>query len=180
VTEVQEEYTLAIWKEVKGYEGLYLVSDDGRVYALPRTIETSYRTVNRSGKLLKPGKRGKGRTLYEFVVLSDGEQSKHHAVHRLVATAFLDNPDNLPEVNHIDENPLNNHASNLEWCDRQYNIEYSKNKPVAQYDTDGMKIAEYKSIKYAASLTGISRTSIGNVLNGWSMTAGGYVWKYSK
>lgn len=108
------------------------------------------------------------------------KQSKYHAVHRLVATAFLDNPDNLPEVNHIDENPLNNHVSNLEWCDRQYNIEYSKNKPVAQYDMDGVKIAEYKSIKYAAYITGISHTSIGNVLNGWSMTAGGYVWKYSK
>lgn len=100
-----------------------------------------------------------------------------YSVHRLVAKAFIPNPNDLPEVNHKDENPLNCKASNLEWCDRQYNIEYSKAKRVAQY-FDGEKIAEYKSAVFASKMTGISRTSICNVLNGWTKTAGGYEWKF--
>lgn len=104
---------------------------------------------------------------------------EHKSVHRLVAEAFIPNPDNLPEVNHKDENGLNNSVDNLEWCSHQYNIEYSKNKAVVQY-YDGERIAEYKSIKVASQQTGINRKSISNVLNGWSKTAGGYEWDYKE
>lgn len=170
---------MAMWKEIDGYEKLYLISDEGEVYALPKTVITGNKTTHRNGKLLKQGVRGRGNTLYKFVVLSDGNTVKRFSVHRLVAKAFLENPNGYPEVNHKDEDSLNNHVENLEWCDRQYNIEYSKNKAVSQFSIDGEKIAEYKSIKYASAITGIGRKSIENALNGWSNTAGGYIWKYS-
>lgn len=172
---------MATWKEVAGYEELYLISDEGQVMALPKEISTRnpYGEIIRhtKAKLLKPSLRGRGNQKYPFVVLSKNGQPQIFSLHRLVAMTFLPNPDDLPEVNHKDENPLNCNVSNLEWCDHQYNIEYSKNKAVEQY-FDGEKIAEYKSIKYASELTGISRTAINNALTGYSMTAGGYKWKY--
>jgi hypothetical protein len=132
----------------------------------------------RPEKILKPGKRGKNGHYYYFVILTNGNTTSHASVHRLVANAFLDNPYNLPEINHKDEDRLNNNAENLEWCTRQYNIEYSKAKRVSQYSVDGEKIAEYKSISVAAEITGIGRRSINNNLCGWSNSAGGYIWKY--
>lgn len=168
---------MANWKEIAGYEGMYIISDEGVVVSLPRII-TNYRgSYERPQKELKPGHRGKGNLQYEFVVLFKDGKCDHRSVHRLVAEAFLENPDNLPEVNHKDENPLNNHVDNLEWCSRQYNIEYSKNKAVVQMDMDGEEIAEYKSVNYASDITGVGRTSISNCLNGWSESAGGYKWK---
>lgn len=146
---------MALWKDIKGFEGLYMVSSDGEVYALPKAVMTGNGETHRKGKYLKAGKRGRGKTKYLFVVLTNGEQTKHCSVHRLVAEAFIANPNDLPEVNHKDEDTFNNRAENLEWCDRQYNIEYSKNKPVTQYTKDGKKVAEYKSIKFAAKMTGI-------------------------
>jgi hypothetical protein len=169
---------LALWKEVVGYEGRYLISDEGDIYSLPKVVKGAW-LQKRKGKFLKKGKRGrKGQPQYEFVVLVDCDGICHkESVHRLVAKAFVDNPNNLPEVNHKDENSLNNHADNLEWCDRQYNIEYSKGKPIVQYDGDNA-IASYKSITYASKITGISRRNINNALRGYSKTAGGYSWRY--
>ena len=170
--------TMALWKEIIGYEGRYLVSDEGEIYSLPKTVKGAWEQ-HRKGKFLKKGKRGKkGQPQYEFVILVDGNGESHkESVHRLVAKAFIDNPFDLPEVNHKDENSLNNHANNLEWCDRQYNMEYSKGKKVVQYEND-VAIAQYKSIAYASEITGISRRAINNALSGWSKTAGGYLWKY--
>lgn len=169
---------MALWKDIAGYEGRYMVSDEGEVYSLPKIVCGAWEQ-HRKGKLLKKGKRGrKGQPQYEFVILVDNNGKSHkESVHRLVAKAFLDNPFCLPEVNHKDENSLNNNVSNLEWCDRQYNIDYSKSRPVVQYD-DGVVLATYKSISYAGKITGISRRAINNVLSGTSKTAGGYVWKY--
>lgn len=169
---------MAFWKDVAGYEGLYQVSDEGDVKSLPRLKHNGKGRFETKERILRPGTRGKGQTLYQFVVLTDGQAAKHIAVHRLVANAFLENPEGLPEVNHKDENPLNNHLSNLEWCTRQYNIEYSKAERIAQYTLDGEKLAEYRSISVAAKITGIGRTAINNSLTGWSKSAGGYVWKY--
>jgi hypothetical protein len=170
---------MAIWKEIPGYEERYLVSDEGEIYSLPKFVETT-KSQHRKGKYLKPGKRGNEGHQYEFVILVDENGEKHRkAVHRLVALAFLENPDDLPEVNHIDENPLNNKVENLEWCDHQYNIDYSKSKAVEQYDDNGF-VARYKSIAYASKVTGIKRSAINNALSGWSQTAGGYFWKYDK
>lgn len=170
---------MTIWKEIPGYEERYLVSDEGEIYSLPKFVETT-KSQHRKGKYLKPGKRGNKGHQYEFVDLVDQNGEKHReAVHRLVALVFLENPEDLPEVNHKDENPLNNKVENLEWCDRQYNIEYSKGKAVKQYNENGF-VAKYKSIVYASKMTGIHRQAIVNALQGWSRTAGGYIWKYDK
>ena len=161
-------------KPVKGYEGLYLVADDGTVYSLPRVVFNGRGFYERPMQKLRAGTRaGK----YKFVILRKDGEEKHFAVHRLVAEAFLENPNHYEEVNHKDENPENNAVSNLEWCTRQYNIDYSKSKSVAQFE-NGLKIAEYKSVSYAARITGIKRTAIDNAVNGRSRTAGGYCWKY--
>ena len=172
---------MALWRDIVGYEGLYLISDEGDVIALSKEVAGrnafSKIVAHRKEKPLKHHLRGKGKLLYPAVALSKDGTTKSYSVHRLVAEAFIPNPDNLPEVNHKDENPLNCRAENLEWCDRQYNIEYSKAKRVCQY-LNGEKIAEYKSIAFASQITGIGRTSINNALSGWSETAGGYEWKY--
>lgn len=170
---------MALWKEVNGYEGLYLVSDEGQIYSLPRKVSNKRGNYVRKGRLLKPGLRGKAGMQYEFVILNNGVSSKHESVHRIVAMAFVDNPHSYGVVNHIDHNTRNNKASNLEWCTQQYNNEYGHNKSVKQYDTEGNLLAEYKSITIASNMSGIKRTAINNCLKGWSKTAGGYIWKYS-
>lgn len=174
---------MATWKDVAGYEGMYLVSDDGQVMSVDRDVlgknANGEMIVHRRGKMIKPHERGKDGLMYLAVTLSRDGESKAYSIHRLVAEAFIPNPDNLQEVNHKDENAKNNCVENLEWCTRQYNIDYSKSKHVSQYK-DGEKIAEYKSISHAAYITGIGRTSINNALCGWSKAAGGFEWKYEE
>ena len=159
---------MALWKDVAGYEGLYQVSDTGQVKSLARRWR-------RRDKLLKPGKRAGN---YLFVVLNRDGIEDRRSVHRLVAEAFLPNPNQLPQVNHKDEDPTNNHVDNLEWCTQEYNVRYSKSKKVFQCIGDSV-IAVHKSAVEAAKATGIGRTSINNALRGWSLTAGGYNWRYA-
>lgn len=168
---------MALWKEIAGYEGMYLISDNGEVVSLPRTVKSGEKTIHRKAKPIKAHLRGREKLKYEAVTLSKDGQRKSYSVHRLVANAFLPNPENLPEINHKDENPLNNKVENLEWCSRQYNIDYSKSRPVAQIE-DGKVIAVFKSIKEAGRQTGIKRTGINNVVCGIAKTAGGFNWKY--
>lgn len=169
---------MANWKEIIGYEGLYLISDEGEVISLPRTYRAKGKVYHRSKHTLKNYLRGRGKLMYEAVALSKNGETKTHSVHRLVAEAFIPNPDNLPEINHKDENPLNNSVSNLEWCTRQYNIDYSKSKAIIQY-SNGKEVGRYKSIAEASRITGIGRTSINNVLTGWSKVCGGFTWSYA-
>lgn len=97
-------------KEIPGYEGLYSITEDGQIFG------------HKSKKFLKWSDNGKG---YKYVRLTDGHRHyKHYYVHRLVAMTFIPNPNNLPEVNHKDENKANNCVDNLEWCDRSYNNAY--------------------------------------------------------
>lgn len=112
---------MEIWKDIEGFEGKYQVSNFGRVKSLPKyTYSRGYPQL-RKEKILKPGYTGKSRC-YATVRLNDGHSYK---VHRLVAQAFIPNPDNLPLINHKDENPKNNHVNNLEWCTNSYNVSYS-------------------------------------------------------
>ena len=170
---------MALWKEVAGYEGLYLVSDGGDVIALPKCVRSGDKIIQRRSKALKTHLRGKNGRFYEAVTLSKNGETRSFSVHRLVAESFLPNPDALPEVNHKDENPRNNHVENLEWCTRQYNIDYSKSKPITQISEDGAIVKAFKSIAEASRKTGIGRTSINNALTGWAQSAGGYRWAYS-
>lgn len=106
------------WRDVEGFNGKYQVSNLGRVRS------TRHKSVIRN-KILKPGRLRNG---YLRVALGNGDGTfKQATIHRMVATAFIPNPDNLEMVNHKDENPANNCVENLEWCTRSYNQIYSMN-----------------------------------------------------
>ena len=168
---------MALWREVAGYEGLYLVSDQGDVVAVPKEVRCGNKLQHRKRRPLKPHLRGKNGLYYKAVALTKNGETRQYSVHRLVAQAFIENPELLPEVNHKDENPLNNSVDNLEWCTRQYNMEYSKAKPIFQIFDDGT-VVRHKSIKAASEQTNIGRTAINNALTGWANRAGGYKWTY--
>ena len=106
------------WRDIKGYEGLYKVSNYGRVKSVERTIKGRHF----QGKILKGGKFSNG---YLFVCLRKNGENKNHLTHRLVASAFLENHMSFTDVNHKDGNKTNNHVDNLEWCSRSYNLEHA-------------------------------------------------------
>lgn len=114
-------------KPVKGYEGYYEVDQFGRVFSVDRVIsvEDNGRKYDKpiAGKQMKQTMHDKG---YKVVSLTKGGKTKNKFVHRLVAEAFLDNPDDLPMVNHKDEDKTNNFLENLEWCTASYNRTYGK------------------------------------------------------
>lgn len=117
---------MEIWKAIKGYEGLYEVSNEGNVRSLDATVPYGqFHSRSRKGRIMHQPSSSNG---YKQVALSKNGVAKIYRVHRLVAEAFLSNPLGLPEVNHKDEDKTNNRASNLEWCSRKYNNNYG-NKP---------------------------------------------------
>lgn len=167
------------WRNIGGYEGLYQVSNMGRV----KSIHYYHGTYER---IMKPGKINSG---YLVVSLCKDGKTKGHLVHRLVAQAFLDNTDNLTEVNHKDENPLNNSVGNLEFCDRKYNVNYGTgnqrraktlSRTVYQYTMDGELVKEWKSLMEIERSMGFSVGNISQCCNGQRKTAYGYKWTYNK
>lgn len=192
-----------IWKDIEEFEGLYQVSNLGRVRSLGH--DTWHK-----GRVLKQSFDGKGN--YLFVGLHKDGKIKQKNVHRLVAETFIPNPNNLPCVNHINEIKTDNRAINLEWCTVEYNSNYgnakknmidsrrknndqeeinrkiketkrkngsfSCEKPVAQYTMDGILVSTYDSATDAERKTGISRGGIQRCCVGRYSQAKGYVWKY--
>lgn len=173
-------YDLEEWRDIEGYEGLYKISSHGRVMSL------HYRKSKaETNKIMKICNDSNG---YKTILLCRGRNDhKHHRINRLVASAFIPNPNNYPVVNHIDENPANNHVSNLEWCTISYNTSYglspfkrtlSRGRRVAQLDLYGNIINTYPSGRFAAKQLGLANTNLFSVLNGKQKTFGGYKWKY--
>lgn len=160
---------MEVWKDIKGYEGRYQVSNMGRVKSLNYHRE-------RKEKLLNPSEDSYG---YLIVLLYKDGKRKLAKVHRLVAETFLNNPDNLPSINHKDENKKNNCANNLEYCSIGYNNRYSKEVPVVQCDRSGNIIRAWHSIKEASEGTTAKRSNIGACCRGEVKSAGGYVWHYA-
>lgn len=177
-----------IWKAVVGYEGKYEVSSIGRVRSIPRYVRNSVGSQTFvEGKILTASKDKAG---YIHVSLSDSEyKTRRWSVHRLVAIAFLKNPDNLPVVNHKDENKSNNCVENLEWCSQSYNLSYKdgqkkrRQQKIEMYNREtGEYIKTFNSIDEASKETGTNRTTISQVAsnNYGRRSAGGYIWRYAK
>ena len=167
-----------IWKPVRNYEGLYEVSNLGRVKSL------NYKRTGKE-KILKAYNNSHG---YLQVNLCKDGNREQPLVHVLVATAFLDNPDNLPEVNHKDENPKNNMVENLEYCSSSYNTNYGTrnkrvaeklSKPVFSVDKESGLIMWWQSTMEAERCTGINNGSITQCCKGKRKSAGNHYWFYA-
>lgn len=173
---------------IRGYPN-YEIEPDGRVFS------------KYSNKYLKQSMSGS----YYSVELFNSHGSKRKTIHRMVAEAYIPNPDNLPQVNHKDENKLNNDVSNLEWCTRQYNMTYGtiikrrvkntdftnpfyrenayknsmkQRKPVARYTKDGTYIDSFASAAEAQRKLGFASRHITEVCRGKRKSSNGYVWAY--
>ena len=183
-------FKMEIWKDIVGYEGLYEVSNFGRV-----------KSLKGHEKILKPANNGNG---YLFVYLWKNGKGKQSYIHRLVATAFISNPLNKPCINHIDCNPQNNNVDNLEWVTQRENIQYAyklgrkksgfenvsaeqrainnkkfKSKPIIAINlTTGKKI-HFESIREAGRKLNLSAGHINDVLKGRYKQTKGYTFKYA-
>ena len=177
------------WKEIKGYEGRYLISDSGNVMSL------NYGKMG-FAKVLTWKVNNKG---YAWVELRKNGIKEQKLIHRLVAEAFIENPEGFNLINHKDENPLNNDVDNLEWCDNSYNVRYSlerhperrvyhghgiregkyKALAVIQLDKGGNVIKEWENARTIFVETGMSDWSISEVCRGNRHTAYGYLWRYA-
>ena len=165
-----------VWKPVPGYEGLYEVSNYGRVKSL-----CAGRWRKEMIRRLVADKDG-----YMTVCLKKDGTVKNLKVHRMVAFAFIPNPQQFPEINHRNELRYDNRVENLEWCSSQYNQTYKGKhlrccKPVYQMDMDGNIIKTYKSINDAAAAVNVTPSHLSTVLSKRrkrNVTAGGFRWSY--
>ena len=161
------------WKMIPGYEGLYMVSNWGRVFSI------------RANRVLK--NRFTGR--YLQVSLCKNGKIKQFFVHRLVAEAFIQNPDNLPCVNHINEDKTDNRVENLEWCTWEYNNNYgtkgqriskTKSIEVEQWSLGGELIKVWPSQQEIKRVLGFQQSNISKCCNGERHTAHDFVWKWKQ
>ena len=171
------------WRPIIGYNNKYEVSNKGNVRCL------NYKNTNEV-KILTPYKTNRG---YLRVDLYANGKSYHHSIHRLVAEAFILNPDNLPQVNHKDENPLNNHVNNLEWCTVSYNINYGNRNskvskilqetkdsiPIKQYTLNGEFVKEWKGAREIERILGYNQANIRHCCEKQGRYAKEFQWRYS-
>lgn len=162
------------WKDIVGYEEYYQVNDLGNVKSIDRITKHGRK---RKEQLLK---LDKSRTYYSVGLWKDGVCHKH-SVHRLVAKAFIPNPDGKPQVNHINENKLDNRASNLNWMTASENANHGT--CVARSSSKRSKrvsngIETFESISEAERQTGVSNPNIVKCCKGIRKSAGGYKWSY--
>lgn len=158
-------------KPIRNYEGLYEIDELGNVYSLKRH------------KIMSPVMNNSG---YKTIKLSKDKHLTRYLIHRLVAETFIPNPDNLPCVNHKDEDKLNNSVDNLEWCTYQYNNSYktrgariskAKSVQIGQYDLDGTLVKEWKSMIEVQRVLGFDRGGISRACNGQLKTYKSFIWK---
>ena len=169
-----------------GYEGLYEVSDLGRVRSVTRIVSFGNQLRKVQGRILKPVVN---RTGYLYVHFSARLGGHHVFIHRMVAGAFLPNPHNYPHVNHKDENPANNTLRNLEWCTAKYNTNYgtgirrrslTQSRAVVQYDINMNKIKIHDGLQAAGRATNIDARTICSCCKGKRKYAGGFIWRYAQ
>ena len=174
-----------LWKDVVGFEGIYQVSNEGRVRSLDRVSDRGRRLKGKVLATAPGGRTGEYRSVQLFFLNGD---VKREYVHRLVAEAFLGTPKEGLQVNHIDENKANNKVTNLEWVTPSENINYGsrnekdiakKSKPVEQLTKAGKLVARYASATEAQRKTKVWRTHISACCLGKAMSAGGFLWRFA-
>ena len=185
-----------IWKPVVGYEGLYEVSNVGRVRSLPRDIiQSNGKKIRTKGKILILWLQNKG---YKMTCLRRDNRSKFKLVHQLVGKAFIPNPDNKPFIDHINGNRSDNRVENLRWCTAKENSNFElakkhasdairgktgvlcpNSKSVSQFTLDGKYIRTFGSGCEAERETGIDQGRISLVCRGKRRQTGGYIWRYN-
>lgn len=179
-----------LWKDIVGYEGRYQVSSFGRVRSVSRIVNRPRGTTRLvESKVLSLQKNKFG--YLRILLIDKNHKAKTCSVHRLVALTFIPNPNNLPMVNHKDENKENNSVENLEWCDAAYNTSYGtaiqrrsekRRRKVEMIDKySGKTLKVFNSVQEASNESGISRQLITDVCmkRPRKYTAGGYIWRYA-
>lgn len=175
-----------VWKDIPGFEGRYQISNLGNIKSI------NWRNTNKE-RLMVPQDNGHG---YKWIGLRDGSPiKKQFYIHRLVAQAFIPNPNNLPQVNHKDGNTKNNCVDNLEWCTANYNLSYGDRhekeiktqqlthpncKEVLQYSLDGVLIKKHHSQSSAGRELGIHSSGISSCCKGKLIQSGGFKWRYAE
>lgn len=175
------------WKPIVGYEGYYEVSNFGNIRSCERQVNHGLGNGVRKlrAKIVNPWNDSHG---YQAVSLSKFGKVKKYKVHRLVAEAFIPNPDNKPTINHINEIRDDNQVTNLEWATYQENnnhgghnqrVSMTLSKAVVQLDQSGKVLANFDSIHEASSVTGVHAANIKSCLHHTNrVLAGGYRWRY--
>lgn len=189
-----------IWKDVVGYEGLYKVSNQGRLLRCKRVASNKH-LLPQKLKVLKKKKTG-----YLGTSIIDYDSKSHNIlIHRVVATAFIPNPNNFPQIDHIDGNRENNAASNLRWCTAKENVNFplslanrsrslkiaqnnpqtiskkiksSHKKKVNQFSLSGEFIKTYESLRDIQRTLGFNITNVTACAHGRKRSAYGYIWKF--
>ena len=159
------------WKDIPNFNGLYQVSNNGNI----KRAKDEY--------IFKKNKNSRG---YRIITLTKDKKEYSLSVHRLVAEAFIPNPNNLPQINHKDGNKLNNKIENLEWCTQSENmkhayknkLEIKSGKKVVQFDLDMKIIKIWDKIIEAEKEYKIAHGKITMVCKNKRKTAGGYIWRY--
>ena len=173
-----------IWRPIRNFEEFYFVSNFGRVKRISTKSKSGKGNYKREEHILSQRKSNKG---YRIVDLYKENTRHQFLVHRLVAETFIENPHNLPCVNHKDECVDNNCKENLEWCTQKYNMNYgtcaerigkANSKKVIQKTKDNLFVKEFCSIIEAERQTGISNGNIVECLHNKRKSAGGYLWEY--
>lgn len=178
------------WKDIEGYNGLYQVSNTGKVISL---------NWKRTGQIKEMCLKSHNKGYQQIELVDKNGKKKTHLVHRLVATAFIENPNGLPMINHKDENKLNNNVENLEWCDSSYNAKYyadrhikgrprefkpseiyhKRSTPIIQTTLSGEYIRTWENDVSIKHELGVNDWSITQCCRGKRKTAYGFKWHYA-
>ena len=179
-------YMEEIWKDINGFNGVYQISNFGKVKSNDQYVRNGVGIAVKHGKQITPNLSTSG---YYEVHLYRNQKRYVRMIHRLVAEHFIENPNDYPQVNHKDENRLNNNADNLEWCTAKYNSNYGNRsiklslsqptrKTILQFDLDNNFIREWKSNKDI-----IRELKIYGALKcckGQFSQSGGFIWKFKE
>lgn len=172
------------WKDIEGYEGLYQVSNLGRIKSLSRRVKCGNGYIDTKEIILTPSKDTSG---YLIVRLYKNGKGKTYKCHRLAAIAFIPNPNNLPQINHKDEDKENPRIENLEWCSNKYNCNYgthnkrmakSLSKTVYQYSLEGKFIRKWDSTIQCSREGGYNHRHVAECCIGKRKTHSKFKWSY--